>query len=465
MLTGLIGFEGKTCVFKLNKEHYTLEIEEIDERDELPFQSLAFLFDKQSKKVSANEQTLVGIDFEKGQTIHFHTRFIQRNAPMTFTANLHSYIVFIGNESSFDGLQIQADELNWFYNIGLAFEDYKYFENGEVQLQIKPFDKTTEEFEFNFNNSLVKGNLSINRGIKTASTRPLELYSNLNYHFGNTADVSFVKGLVSLTRQLLQFLSYRKNLHINRVVLKKKLGKDDQYYATGYLFINHHQPVEKEEEKVIKERIISYPLIDSSFSTLLEKLSEKKVYLTHIPDTSILNRTITPARIIMATAGFEWQIRFSHKAQSEKSEEKYKEQKKEILDFLEEKIIRNSGKEKKFFKEAKKLLLRNDTSLANKIEWAFYELDEVLNIFIKSIYRLNGVESNDYEYKKIAERIQHMRNDIAHGNIDKETNQFVSLDFLVLEWLYYAMVLKDIGVSNEKAQKCINDLFKCGFNL
>lgn len=465
MLTGLINLNGKTCVFKLDKKSFNLEIEDIEDRENLPFSSLEFLFDKKSKKTFPKENILVAKDFERDQLIHFHTRFLKKVLPKTYTANVDSYVVFVGNETSFDGIQIQADELNWFYNIGQAFESYTYQETGEVQLEIKPYNQTTEEFQFNLNNEFIKGNLSIRRGIIHSSRRPLELSSNINYYFNKTENLSSAKKLVKLTEELLQFLSYRKNLHINNLVLTQKDIKDGKSFPIGQLFIKNYQSEVKEDEKLLRERIITYPLINSSFPKLLERLSEKTIYVKHIPETSKSNNTITAARIIMATAGFEWQIKYSHKDKSKESEDRYKRQKEEILDFLEEKIATNSGKEKKYFKDAKYFLIRSDTSLANKIEWAFNELDEVLSVFIKDAYTANGVKHEDFGYKKIAERIQTMRNNIAHGNIDKEDNEFVILDFFVLEWLYYAMVLDDIGISKTNGRKCINNLFKLGYSL
>jgi hypothetical protein len=80
-----------------------------------------------------------------------------------------------------------------------------------------------------------------------------------------------------------------------------------------------------------------------------------------------------------------------------------------------------------------------------------------LEVFIKQLYNWNGITNVDYS--EISERIQTQRNNIAHGNIDKEFNPVVILDLLVLEWLYYAMVLTDIGLTKENIRLAINKLF------
>ncbi|QDY45152.1 hypothetical protein FK545_05615 [Planococcus glaciei] len=96
--------------------------------------------------------------------------------------------------------------------------------------------------------------------------------------------------------------------------------------------------------------------------------------------------------------------------------------------------------------------------------WALKESDEVLKDFIESAYTMNGIESEDFKRNVIAERIQKDRNTFAHGNLSTEFNKLIDIDLSVLEWLYYAMVLDDIGVSKENARKCINDLFQRGYN-
>lgn len=462
MLTGLIDYNGKTCVFKLNKNSFALEIEDIEEREKLPFLEVAFAFNKESKAELQKAATLIGKDFERDKTIHFHIKEIHNSAPKTYSASLISYIVFDGGVSSFDGIQIQADELNWFHNISLAFNSYNFSEDGEGQLQLKPFDKTTEEFEFKLNDKLIRGNLSIRREITKVSTSPIKLNSNLNYLFENTTDISIANDLVSLTRDLLKFISYRKNLHINRLILKKKIN--NVYYAIGELFIRYPQSEEKEEEKIIRERIISYPLLGSSFTKLLEKISVKDVYLRHIPENYKSNNTIIPARFIMVTAGFEWQFEISHRAKSEENKTKYEKERNEVLEFLEGKSEETTGKERKFFNNSKRFFEKNQSQLAANIIWALKESDEVIKDFIKSMYTANDIEAEFFKPNAIAERIQKYRNAFAHGNLNLEFNRLIIFDLPVLEWLYYAMVLEDIGVSNENAKKCINDLFQRGYH-
>ena len=66
-------------------------------------------------------------------------------------------------------------------------------------------------------------------------------------------------------------------------------------------------------------------------------------------------------------------------------------------------------------------------------------------------------------YAKIAERLQSQRNDFAHGNIDKEMNDNMVSDTIILEWLNYCMVFKSIGYSEDETFNIINQIFNRGF--
>ena len=97
-------YQEKKCVFKLNK--FTLEIEEIENRDKVFINDLDFLFDLKHKdglnigtlkdvsNLHKDISILKGIDFENGQEFLFHIRNINQTGPKRHTANLHSYIVF-----------------------------------------------------------------------------------------------------------------------------------------------------------------------------------------------------------------------------------------------------------------------------------------------------------------------------------------------------------------------------------
>ncbi|MEK5364105.1 HEPN domain-containing protein [Peribacillus sp. FSL K6-5616] len=454
MIIGLMKYKNKNCVFKL--KDFTLEIEEIENRDSIYIDDLDFLFnDTKSKKDVPN--VLKGNDFENGNQIHFSIVSINQTGAKTHSASLHSYILYEKEETAFDGVQINSDELNWFHNVKQSYSFTIAPDSGQSEVRIEPYKNTEKRFKFNFENQVIQVNLNVSRNFSFISTMPIRLQTDMNFYFEPTNEFNFVERLINVSNRFLKFITYRKNTTFKPIILKKKIEETGKYQKVGKLYINEINTERSEEEKLIQDRLIDLPLIEDNLGKLFERLAENTIYISHIPENSVENSRITTSRFIMATAGFEWQFRSFYNEISNRSEDKYKEQKEEILAFLDERIEQNTGKRKKYFKSYKNLLLKSDLTLSDKINWALSEFNDVLEVFINPIYSWNGL--TDVKYTEISERIQTQRNNIAHGNIDKEFNSIVILDLLVLEWLYYAMVLSDVGVSREKIRLAINKLF------
>ncbi|MFJ7308817.1 hypothetical protein [Peribacillus frigoritolerans] len=459
MITGLLNIKNKKCLFKL--KDFILEIEEIENRDNVSIDDLSFIFDKQLREIVPH--SLKGKDFESGKDILFNLRSLDQTGPKTHTAKIISYVILESEETSFDGIQINADEFNWFHNVGNSYSFKMNTITGESEVKLEPFEKTEKEFYFDFEDQVVKGTFNIARTFSRISTLPIRVKTDMSLNFQETNEVSKAEQFVLITKKLLNFISYRKNTTINKITLKKKDIVSGYYKKIGMLFINDINCRYTDTEKIVQEQLITLPLLEDKLGKLFEKIIQNSIYLSHIPEDSREWHTITPSRFIMITAGFEWQFRSTYNEQNTENEEKYNEQEKDILNFLDKKIEQYTGKNKKYFKSIKKLILRSNMTLSDKIYWTLNQFKDVLEIFIKSTYNLNNIQ--DVNYSDISERIQTQRNNIAHGNIDKELNPVVILDLIVLEWLYYAMVLNDIGVSRENIKHSINKLFKRGFAL
>lgn len=447
---GLTVFQGEKTFFKL--ENFTLVIEVIEDRENLSLDDLNFIF---NRDFDINAPNIInGIDFDKRRQFLFNVNTISKTGVKTYTATLQSYIEFNNNETSFDGIEVNMEELNWFYNIGQSYESKLNFYTGMAEISTIPFEDTRKYFTFYLENELIEGNLNISRTISSMSKTPLKLNTTLTFYFSPTNEFVKIQHLIYLTFDFMKFITYRRNTKEYRFYLKKKNVENGKYREVAEFFVNMRLDEENEEAKIIQNRLFDFQLLEKNIGLLFEKLANNMIYLSHIPKSSTDKNIITPAKIIMTTAGFEWQFKYLYEVQSSKSANKHQEQKEEILAFLEEKINNNSGKKKKYFKKIKGLISRSDMTLSDKIAWALQKYHSVLDIFIKQLYK-----NEDGNYTNISERIQTERNNIAHGNIDQDFHELIIFDFTVLEWLYYAMVLSDIGMSEQNIKKSINKLF------
>lgn len=460
MITGMLRYEERSCVFKLNTEKFLLEIEEMEERELGSFPDFSFLVDSYGKTV-AEDILLVGEDFENNKKIHFNVRNLKSIGVHTYRAHLNSYLIFVGAEISFDGLQIQSKELNHFYNLQKSFDYTFNFESGEIDFKMGRYVETTRNFEFDYDGQTIEGEFNVSRNILNSSS-PIILRSTLNYYFFETKELKVPDFLFLLTEQLFKFVTYRTAFYFDRVVLIKSDPSDNKYFKVGELFV--FQPLNESIDRSTENsnRIIDYSLLEDSFSNLLEKLSKKQIYLRHLPRDLKEASNITPARFIMVTAGFEWEFQFLHEELSRSSKEKYQKETEEILNFLQGKIDITTGDSKKFFKSFKSLVSKNDSSLSDKLFWTLEEFKDVIEGFIKRLYRNHGISENRFQSRMIADRIANQRNKVAHGNLNQDVDTLYILDFLVLEWLYYSMVLHDIGMTRSNIKKSINKLFNLG---
>ncbi|WEZ04591.1 HEPN domain-containing protein [Bacillus subtilis] len=188
----------------------------------------------------------------------------------------------------------------------------------------------------------------------------------------------------------------------------------------------------------------------------------KQIYLRHIPESSRHQRITTPSRFIMATAGFEWQYDLYEDKEIDEDHQ-YKEQKEEILKFLNQKIDSNTGKEKRYFKRIRGLVNRNNITLSDEFEMSLNRYYDILSVFIKRLYSIKN--ETEIDLNEIAYRIATYRNEIAHGELQGRENDYLISDLKVVECLYYSMVLDEIGVSAENIKRALNKLFRFNFAL
>lgn len=327
-----------------------------------------------------------------------------------------------------------------------------------------PFEETERQFYFNIDNRKINAGFNITRNISNMATNPIQLKTDLSFNYGESMDYDNLHKCINTIFNFLEFITYRRNPTINNIILKKEIQGSGKFRAIGKIFIDKDISDYKEDDKVIKEHMIDLTITGEHFGDIFERLFNNDIYLTHIPEDSKDRRKMTPSRFILITAGFEWQFKKNYSVSSNANEDNYIIERQEIIGFLDDKINETSGKKKKFFKNYKRIAENTDVNLSNKIQWALKEFEAILEIFINDLYtRINDVDI--VKYSKIADRVQTQRNNYAHGNIDKELDSLVILDMLVLEWLYYAMVLRDIGMSDLNIKKAINKLFARNFAL
>lgn len=87
---------------------------------------------------------------------------------------------------------------------------------------------------------------------------------------------------------------------------------------------------------------------------------------------------------------------------------------------------------------------------------------DIVDLFGKRLYSIN---KETLQYNEMGLRLSQQRNNFAHGNLDKEFIGLALLDLVYLEYIIYAMQLKEYGVETLSIQRAINDLFGCSIAI
>lgn len=123
-------------------------------------------------------------------------------------------------------------------------------------------------------------------------------------------------------------------------------------------------------------------------------------------------------------------------------------------------VDKSKGKLKEIYRFLRNLIGSN--SLQTEIEQMGKDYADIVDLFGKRLYSIN---KETLQYNEMGLRLSQQRNNFAHGNLDKEFIGFALLDLVYLEYIIYAMQLKEYGVETLSIQRAINDLFGCSIAI
>lgn len=452
MMTGHIEFKNKEYTFWFEED--ILELVPVKASKTVSFEAIEEFF-SDNYRLEIPEM-LQGISTYSRNVIIFFIKDMDRHND-NYQFKVYAFIEFKDGVEPVNKISFAFEELNWFYNIRKAYGYEFNHGTGEMNVTIDPFDSLSKEFSFLYDGKTIQALLNVSRTISNESTNPVTLNSDLSFAFEICTDLQFYLKLYNLTRRFFRLVTYRQNINISKILLKKKDNSSGKYFTIGTFKFIENKDQFKETEKRIKERMIDFDIINSNCSNLFQLLIEDKIYLEHIPYNSKDMNRITPARFILITAAFEWEFRNFYGNVKTAENEDFRVVRDKLDSFINSLIQGNSGKQKSYAKYYKKIVNSIDMNLAERILRALNDFHEITGKFIENLFHINGIK--DFKYSQIAERLQTQRNNYAHGNLDRTIDSIVILDLVALEWIIYAMILKNADMSDLQIKKSINKLF------
>jgi len=437
MLYGIIEYENEKYIYRLeNNMLYMEEVKSLGKGWLVP--------DWLSNPPNFEGDYLKGINAENGNKVLFKT--YPGNAGFkNMQINIRiQYYIELQRDVTISKLSFTGDEINYIYNIAQGIESYGFTEEGTASCKTKSFEETTSPTEFfNVEDKEVGIYFAIYRGINFQSCYPLNLYSSINLMFNANNDYDFLAHLCYIVKSFLGFLCYRNDVQFNEIMLYTQETLD-QYKKVGKMvFANREE--EKEDEKIVKERNVTYKAIKGKLGNILQDIENEKLYLRHIPDSYKHSLKVDCSKFIMITAAIEWIFKNLYPDGLRHSNSTLKAQGC-VREELEKKITESTGEIKKQYKFLQRLV--GSDSLSQKIVQIGNDYDSLLGIIGQYLYNLNNL-NQEFDYSKIGLRIQNQRNNFAHGNLDKEFEEIAVLDLIFLERIVYLLQLSAYGISND----------------
>ena len=320
-------------------------------------------------------------------------------------------------------------------------------------------ETTTAPQSFTVDDKQVSVEFSISRKLSTKfNDPPITLRSSMLFEFEPTNDYRFIYRLWHTAKQFLQYLCYRKNILLPEVTLSAP-AEDGKYeeFATLYVF---NETGDAEAEILKSGRYIKQVNLAGSEGKILTDIANGTLYLRHLPQSYRSGRSIDASRFIMITAAFEWEFRRSFPDGIIKREATIKAE-DAVTEEIQKLLNKANGRKERSIYRFLQRLVRSD-SLESEIIHTGKVIDNIIGVFGKHLYRMNGQELN---YSEMGKRLSSQRNNYAHGNLDKEFIGLSLLDLMYMEYVLYAMQLNYYGIDTTNIRHAINDLFHLNYAI
>ena len=457
---GFLDFRDQMLPFSFSKNKITIHPNSIKKWNEFYEDWFHRDFNKKSKKW-LDKIIIDGItDKHKGVKFFVTDNPGYYNGYYTFIVDF-MYIYDVNSQTNdmydIEGIRFKGPEINYFYNVrDYITSDFEtknnIFDRFYLELKSKK-DKNFGKFRWHNYSVSIKGSFSWKKENDTYG--PLEINSLLVLELSRACnDLKKLIELIHIQKSMMFFACYRKNIKFNEI--DTYCYTDDKLRRkTGNFYIFEEDDLE--EKRDILKQIITLNDTDKIYSKLYKLNVDNKLYTTHICNNSRDRHLYTPARILSIIIAFEHSFNIIYPDVAIQSSE-FDEDKNEITCFIDNKVKETTGKLKKKYKNIKNSIQKIDVSFGEYLKYALNDNYKILNEFIGKRYAVKNPKSI---INGCSERVNTIRNQMAHGKLDLKFKPINSNDTYIMELLLYSMTLKYVGLD----ENLIKDKIKCLFNI
>lgn len=378
-----------------------------------------------------------------------------RHSSYIFTVNWVAYSNHNSDLEHVDGYKIIGGDIDYFYpprqilEYNFDFDDTDHLKEIVLRAKTQPY-KNCGAYIYNGVNNVIEVS-AIGYSSTKASEFPLDSKSSLRVSFSKATDILYTMETLKHIGLFFEYITFRKNIDLHHVELLWK-NEDGLFASNGYLLCKNTLPYEESEKRY--SQIISYKYLEEQCASIIELFSNNVLTVRGIKDSIKTQNSHTPTTIIMMLSAFEREFRLIYGKEYKRSQ-KYKDAKELLLQTLDDLINKNSGKTKKYLKGFKRIIEQIDNSYSNMVFFALKDCESIIGPFILTRYG----KCDDNQMRIIADRINELRNEIAHCKLDLEYTPDHLKDIRIVEILTYVIRLKALGLNKSTIQEAVNKLF------
>nr|WP_317363806.1 hypothetical protein [uncultured Blautia sp.] len=471
-MKGFVTFEDKKYPFSFSNKRLELYPDKFDSqfRQELfnYFERGKTIKDIELHGVTANRNNVV---FEVSEQYSDNDGFLSFNVYSIYEYDSLRYQVYMEDdkqkyhtkETAIRGIKIRGVDIDLFYPPEKVYSiDYTKKDKALSTVYVnRIMEVPLGKIEWKGTEVVFSAQYTVSRSF---SATPLHSSSEIVVMFGNAVSLDFVKEIYNSVFQTFRYLTRRNNIvfdsievfDINEKQLREKFGK--------YYDLRHHH--EKETNKKMKQRVLNYDCVGEQFARLVKSFLDGIIYIDHLPDNLDKVNKFGPDRMLFDFVAFEREYANLY-PEAEVRSDKYLEAKKVALEALDRLVEQKTGKVKKYLATFRKRVAADENSLSDRLLLVIKDCEAIMKPFL--IYELG----KEYDVsadgitplEDVASKMNTLRNDMAHGNLDIRLDKWHIFGFAIIETLLYAMRLKALGIDERKIQEGLIQVMGYNFLL
>ena len=285
----------------------------------------------------------------------------------------------------------------------------------------------------------------------------IKIHPKLKIVFPETTDSSEIYDIYLIIKSFLQITRYGYNIGKTKVDLYNGQGERRQLYG-------HLTDYSQSQNQECSYSEVKYTLVKENIQNLLQfSANNNNMQIGFIPNTfrEILNDSYDGLLFATLYASFESECHEKKEIYAQADDSALKNEKKELIDFIEDKSKRSDQNLKNFCSDIKGRIIQYGTQIGQekKIINAYSILSKALDDILQYVFFLPSFRINKYPSKEdikiIAKKINEFRGNVIHGG-GKNTFSVEEAPFVqFLEILVYSMTLKRAGLEDGDIQRMI----------